>query len=58
MALRSLFWSLNQRLQRAAVNNRPMHAFDPDSAAVRLLQQALAQNLHSEKRTRREAPET
>jgi hypothetical protein len=43
MALRSLFWSLNQRLQRAAVNNRPMHAFDPDSAAVRLLQQALAQ---------------
>jgi len=43
MSLRSPFWSVNQRLQRAAENNPSMKAFDPDSAAVTLLQQAIAQ---------------
>jgi hypothetical protein len=42
MALRSIFWSTNQRLQRAAENSPSMHAFEPDHKAVILLQQALA----------------
>lgn len=41
MALLSLFWSFNQRLQQAAENNKPMRLFDPDKAAVTLLQQAI-----------------
>jgi peptidoglycan hydrolase-like protein with peptidoglycan-binding domain len=42
MALLSSFWSSNQRLQRAVNNSPGMHAFEPDHAAVALLQQALA----------------
>jgi peptidoglycan hydrolase-like protein with peptidoglycan-binding domain len=42
MALLSSFWSANQRLQRAVKNSPGMHAFEPDHAAVKLLQQALA----------------
>lgn len=41
MALRSPFWSANQRLQRAALNQTAMKQFEPDQAAVKLLQQAL-----------------
>jgi peptidoglycan hydrolase-like protein with peptidoglycan-binding domain len=41
MALQSEFWSTNQRLQRAAENSPSMQAFEPDHAAVTLLQQAL-----------------
>lgn len=41
MALRSPFWSTNLRLQKAALNKPPMKQFDPDKAAVTLLQQAL-----------------
>jgi hypothetical protein len=41
MALRSLFWNTNQRLQAAAENKPAMRAFDPDRVAVALLQQAL-----------------
>ena len=42
MALLSSFWSANQRLQKAVKNSPGMHAFEPDHAAVKLLQQALA----------------
>ena len=41
MALRSVFWNTNQRLQRAVINRNAMHQHEPDAAAVRLLQQAL-----------------
>jgi peptidoglycan hydrolase-like protein with peptidoglycan-binding domain len=41
MALRSSFWSINQRLQNAALNKPPMRQLDPDKAAVTLLQKAL-----------------
>lgn len=41
MALRSPFWSSNQRLQRAAENNKAMRLLEPDKVAVTLLQQAL-----------------
>jgi peptidoglycan hydrolase-like protein with peptidoglycan-binding domain len=41
MSLRSPFWSANQRLQRAAENLPAMKQFEPDQAAVKLLQQAL-----------------
>lgn len=41
MALRSIFWSSNARLQAAAVNNKPMRQHEPDKTAVTLLQQAI-----------------
>ena len=41
MALRSLFWGDNQRVQRAAQNKRGMRQFEPDKEAVTLLQKAL-----------------
>jgi peptidoglycan hydrolase-like protein with peptidoglycan-binding domain len=41
MALRSPFWNTNARLQKAADNNPAMHQFEPNKAAVILLQQAL-----------------
>ena len=41
MSLRSPIWSSNQRLQRAADNKPPMRLFEPDRAAVTLLQRVL-----------------
>jgi peptidoglycan hydrolase-like protein with peptidoglycan-binding domain len=44
MALQSVFWNANLRLQRAVVNHTSMRQGEPDHAAVKLLQQALAKN--------------
>jgi peptidoglycan hydrolase-like protein with peptidoglycan-binding domain len=42
MPLFAPHWNTNNRLRAAAINAPGMAAFDPDQAAVRLLQQALA----------------
>jgi peptidoglycan hydrolase-like protein with peptidoglycan-binding domain len=47
MALRSPFWSSNQRKQRAADNKPPMKQGEPDKVAVTLLQQALINTGHA-----------
>jgi peptidoglycan hydrolase-like protein with peptidoglycan-binding domain len=41
MSLRSPFWRLNPRLQRAAANNKAMRQGESDAVAVELLQEAL-----------------
>ena len=44
MALHSVFWSSNPRLQQAVLNHPSMRQDERDHAAVKLLQQALVRN--------------